>query len=50
LARPSAPTVTSRAIACVRKVRRPVFIAGGSSTDGDEKFAMDAQPRAHSPQ
>jgi hypothetical protein len=46
-ARPLASTVTSRAMALVRSVSRPVFMAGGSSTDGEEKFECNAQPRAH---
>ena len=47
VARPSSPTVTSRAMALVTIVRRLVASAGGSSTDGDEKFAWAAQPRPH---
>src|SRR5262245_28519500 len=50
LARPLSSTVTSRAIALGTMVRRPVASAGGSSTDGDEKFECDAQPRPHCPQ
>jgi hypothetical protein len=37
-------------MAFVRNVSRPVFMAGGNSTDGDEKFECSAHPRAHSPQ
>src|SRR5688572_15708267 len=50
VARPSSPTVTSRAMAFVTMVRRLVASAGGISTDGDEKFAWEAQPRPHWPQ
>ena len=31
-------------------VNRPVASAGGSNTEGDEKFACEAQPRPHWPQ
>jgi hypothetical protein len=31
-------------------VSLPVANAGGSSTEGDEKFACVAQPRPHCPQ
>jgi hypothetical protein len=50
VARPSASVVTSRAIAPVRIVSRPVASAGGSSTPGTEKFELVAQPRPHCPQ
>jgi hypothetical protein len=50
LARPFSSTVTSRAIASVTICSRPVAMAGGSSTDGDEKFECVAQPRLHCPQ
>ena len=50
VARPSEPTVTSRAIALVSSVRRPVASAGAISTSGLEKFAFTAQPRLHWPQ
>src|SRR4029079_15787011 len=43
-------TVTSRAIALATIVSLLVAIAGGSSTDGDEKFECVAQPRLHCPQ
>ena len=43
-------TVTSRAIALVMIFSFPVFIAGGISTEGDEKFECVAQPRPHWPQ
>jgi hypothetical protein len=42
--------VTSRAIAPVTIVSRPVASAGGSSTPGTEKFELVAQPRPHWPQ
>src|SRR5215470_16043048 len=38
VASPEASTVTSRAIAWGTILSFPVFIAGGMSTDGDEKF------------
>src|SRR5690606_29607200 len=50
VARPSRPTVTSRAIALVIRVRRPVRAAGASSTLVLEKLALTAQPRLHWPQ
>jgi hypothetical protein len=46
-ARPAESTVTSRAIASVTIVSRPVATAGGSSTEGDEKFEFVAHPRPH---
>ena len=51
VARPFASVVTTRAIAFSMSVRRPVFIAGGSSTEGDEKLACMLHPlRLHWPQ
>ena len=50
VARPSASVVTSRAMAPVTSVSRPVASAGGSSTAGVEKFECVAQPRPHWPQ
>ena len=47
LARPASSIVISRAIAPGMIFRRPVFIAGGISTEGDEKFEWVAQPRPH---
>ncbi len=50
MASPSAPTVTSRAIALATIVSRPVASAGGSMTDTLEKFECVEQPRPHWPQ
>jgi hypothetical protein len=50
VASPSRPTVTSRAIAFVTSVRRPVARAGAMSTSGLEKLAFTEQPRLHCPQ
>ena len=50
VARPSLPTVTSRAIAFVISVSFPVSSAGAMSTSGLEKFAFTVQPRLHWPQ
>src|SRR5215208_2436816 len=47
VALPVSSVVTSRAIAPVTSVIRPVAIAGGSSTDVDEKFECVEQPRPH---
>src|SRR5688572_577920 len=47
LASPAASTVTSRAIALEMIFSRPVFSAGGISTDGDEKLECVEQPRPH---
>src|SRR5262249_11793514 len=49
-ARPLSSTVISRAIALKIECRRPVALAGGISTDGDEKFECVMQPRLHWPQ
>ena len=50
VARPSGPVITSRTIASVRSVSRPVRIAGKIRTFGDEKFEFVMQPRLHCPQ
>ncbi len=50
VASPRSSVVTSRAIALAMIRSRPVASAGGSSTDGDEKFECVAQPRPHWPQ
>ena len=50
MASPESSTVTSRAIASVMIVRRFVARAGGSRTEGDEKFECTAHPRKHCPQ
>src|SRR5690606_3872685 len=50
VARPEASVVTSRAIALVMSVRRPVFRAGAMSTPGLEKLAFTEHPRLHCPQ
>ena len=50
MARPSSFVSTSRAMAPVTILSRPVARAGGSSTDGLEKFERVAQPRPHWPQ
>src|SRR5581483_11735623 len=50
VARPLESVVTSRAIALLMMRSLPVASAGGSKTDGDEKFACVAQPRPHWPQ
>ena len=50
VARPLSSVSTSRAIALVMMRSLPVASAGGSSTDGDEKFEWVAQPRPHWPQ
>ena len=50
MARPLSSVITSRAIALVMMRSLPVASAGGSSTDGDEKFECVAQPRPHWPQ
>ena len=50
VASPSRPVVTSRAIASVISVSRPVSSAGAMSTSGLEKFAFTVQPRLHAPQ
>src|SRR4029079_5025936 len=50
VARPSLPSVTSRAIAFVMSVRLPVASAGAMRTSGLEKFAFTVQPRLHWPQ
>jgi len=42
--------VTSRAIAFVTSVSRPVASAGSTSTFVEEKFAWTAHPRPHCPQ
>jgi hypothetical protein len=34
-------------MALYRTFSRPVFMAGGISTDGDEKFECVEQPRPH---
>src|ERR1700676_1929315 len=47
---PSLPTTTSRAMAPVIRVSRPVFIAGGSNTWLELKFEPVMQPRPHCPQ
>ena len=47
VASPCAFVVTSRAIAFVRIVSLPVFIAGKIRTFGDVKFAFTMQPRLH---
>ena len=39
--------MTSRAIALVMSVSRPVFNAGGIRTPVDEKFEFVWQPRPH---
>src|SRR5205085_11914121 len=49
-ARPGLSTVTSRAIALVTSVRRPVVKAGAISTLVEVKFAFTRQPRLHWPQ
>src|SRR6476646_4449755 len=49
VARPSLPTVTSRAMALVISVRLPVFSAGAMRTSGLEKLAFTEQPRLHWP-
>ncbi len=49
-ASPSAPTVTSRAIALVMSVSLPVASAGATSTSPLEKLAFTWQPRLHWPQ
>ena len=50
VARPRSSTVTSRAMALVISVMRPVAWAGGSSTLVLEKLACTEQPRLHWPQ
>jgi hypothetical protein len=50
VASPPFPTVTSRAIASVISVSRPVASAGAISTSGLEKLAFTEQPRLHCPQ
>jgi len=50
VASPLSSVVTSRAIAFATIRSRPVASAGGSRTDGDEKFECVAQPRPHWPQ
>jgi hypothetical protein len=50
VASPSRPTVTSRAMALVTSVSRPVLSAGAMSTPGLEKLAFTRQPRPHWPQ
>ena len=50
VARPSGPTVTSRAIAFVISVSLPVASAGAINTSGLEKFDFVWQPRLHWPQ
>jgi len=50
VARPSDPSVTSRAIALVMSVSLPVCCAGAINTSGLEKFAFTWQPRLHWPQ
>ena len=50
MASPVSSTVTSRAIAYGVIFSFPVFIAGGMSTDGDEKFECVAHPLPHWPQ
>ena len=50
VARPSRPTVTSRAIELVSSVSRPVASAGAMRTSGLEKLALTEQPRLHWPQ
>src|SRR5919109_4331634 len=50
VASPSSSVVTSRAIALETMRNRPVARAGGSRTDGDEKFEWVEQPRPHWPQ
>src|SRR5437868_2581663 len=49
-ARPVLSTVTSRAIALVTSVGRPVVRAGAISTLVEVKFAFTRQPRLHWPQ
>jgi len=50
VASPSSSVSTSRAMAPVTIFSLPVFSAGGSSTDGLEKFEWVEQPRPHCPQ
>src|SRR5262252_6043651 len=50
LALPFLSTRTSRAIAPVIRVRRPVFCAGGMSTWLELKLEARRQPRPHCPQ
>src|SRR6266487_398574 len=50
VARPSSFVSTSRAMAPVRILRRPVASAGGRRTDGLEKFERVLHPRPHWPQ
>ena len=50
VASPSSFVSTSRAMAPVTIVSLPVASAGGSSTDGVEKFEWVEQPRPHWPQ
>jgi len=50
VARPLESTVTSRAMALVRRVSLPVASAGAISTFVDVKFAFTRQPRLHWPQ
>ena len=50
VALPVSSVVTSRAMAPVSSVSRPVAAAGGSRTDVDEKFECVEHPRPHWPQ
>src|SRR5687768_10163637 len=50
VASPRSLAVISRAIASVRRVRRPVLSAGAIRTSVDEKFDFVMQPRPHCPQ
>jgi hypothetical protein len=50
VALPVSSVVTSRAMASVSTVMRPVAAAGGSRTDVEEKFECVEHPRPHWPQ